>query len=139
MVRLAQLSDLPFITHGLLNLKQQTAWSRYKQSGYNNDTLSQFIKDRLVDSQSVCYVSCCGDGQLCAFCGGSLNRFYLPPHMPLVFEWGWFGPSKQATECWHAVVQWGRKHGAELAGRVRAHPGSRPGKIVEQYVWKVLR
>lgn len=138
MIQLAQESDIPLLVQGMLQLKQSTGWSQYYQPGYNATTLSQFITDRLYDSRSVLYVSYDTSNVLRAFCGASLNQFYLPPYMPLLFEWGWFGQPRAATQCWQYAVRWGKKRGAQLVGRVRARNSQQPRKIVEEYVWKVI-
>lgn len=136
MLRLAQDKDIPAIVEGMLALKAQTGWSQYERPGYTRESLTVFLYDRLLDSNSVLYVS--GDDTISAFCGGSLNRFYLPPHMLNVFEWGWFGDKRGCVECWNAVKRWGKRHGAELAGRVAAKPGTRPDTIEEHVIWKVI-
>lgn len=138
MIRLATYTDIPYIVEGMVALKVRTGWACYLTDGYTHENLQQFVKDRLSDSQSILYISEPTAGSLQGFCGASLNQFYLPPYMPLLFEWGWFGSPKEAARCWRASVQWGLKRGVQLVGRVHVSKGTRPSKIIEQQVWKVV-
>ncbi len=137
MLRLATLDDIPWLVHAMLELKAQTGWALYLQPAYNYDTLTHFLTNRLYDPLSLCMVWDPGDGPT-AFCGGSLQSFVLPPHMPCVLEWGWYGPHKAAVKCWHAIVDWGVHHGAKLSGRVASQPGTSSQEIRETVIWKVL-
>ena len=137
MIRHATHADIPALTQGMMALKDHTGWSAYHQPGYNHDTLTAFLTARLLHPQSVLFVWDPGTG-VSAFCGGSLQWFTLPPYMPSVLEWGWFGPARPAAKCWNALCEWGRDHGAELAGRVSAVPGTHPKRIRESLTWKVL-
>ena len=138
MMRLATERDIPYILEGMLQLKQQTGWAAYVQPGYNATSLTTYLYDRLYDPQSVCVVWQPLNGIPSAFCGGSLSTFHLPPHMPLVFEWGWFGRPRHAAQCWHHVKQWGKKHGATLAFYSRSTPGRRANRVQEHQTWSVL-
>lgn len=138
MIRLAQASDVPSVTEQMIQLQSRTAWAQFKEWGYNHASLSRFIHEKLSDPNAVLYVWDDGDDRVAAFCGGALNLFYLPPHMPLVFEWGWFGPPRQAAACWRAVKSWGKRRGARLAGRVRTQPGTSAHVADEHMIWKVL-
>lgn len=139
MIRLATEQDLPWLTQSMLDLKSHTGWSLYVQPGYNNDTLTRFLTTRLYDPLSVCMVWDDPEQGPTAFCGGSIQRFVLPPYMPCVLEWGWGGSPKPAVKCWHAVVQWGLDHGAQLSGRVISSPGTSSQEIRETIIWKVLQ
>jgi hypothetical protein len=138
MIQLATEQHIPYIVEGMLALKQQTGWAAYDQPGYNRDTLTAYTTARLYDPQSVCYLWCDGDGTPVAFCGASLSTFHLPPHMPLVFEWGWFGRPRAAAQCWQACMKWGKKHGATLAFYSRSTPGQRKDRVIEHQTWRVL-
>ncbi len=137
VIRLATTQDLPWLVQSMLALKAQTGWSLYLQPGYNEESLARFLTQRLQDPLSLCVVWDPGDGPT-AFCGGSLQSFVLPPYMPCVLEWGWGGPPKAAVKCWHAIVEWGLTHGAQLSGRVASQPGTSPQEIRETIIWKVL-
>ena len=138
MIRLAREDDTPAIIQGMLALKPLTGWALYDRPGYDESSLTYFLYKRMADPRSVLYVWDVGTS-ISAFCGGSLDRFYLPPHMPLVFEWGWWGPPREAVQCYQAVARWGKRHGAELIGHVKARPGMQANAIHEHIVWKVIR
>lgn len=137
MLRLARHTDVPVLVQMMLKLRHTTAWSMYTREGYNHDSLTEFVTARLLDIQSVCYVWDADEG-VTGFCGGSLSRFYLPPHMPIMHEWGWYGEPKVAVQCWKMVQQWAKQHGAELSYRVSGKPGNSVTKFVEQGTWEVL-
>jgi hypothetical protein len=120
----------------MLSLKARTGWARVTVD-YTIQTLTPFLYAQLADPRTVLYVWDDGTG-VQAFCGGALSSLYLPPHDPTVFEWGWFGPAKQAVACWHAVQAWGRVMGAKWAGRVRPIPGTRADRVEEAMVWEAL-
>lgn len=137
MIRLATTDDIEYIVGGMLSLKQNTGWAAYIQPGYNEDTLRQFIKRELLNPESVLYMSEMGVHKS-AFCGASLQSFYLPPHMPCVLEWGWFGDREGCVRTWQACVEWGKRRGAQLCGRVRPQIGRKHNEILEQIVWRVI-
>ena len=137
MIRLAQPKDVDAIVEGMLALKEQTGWKYYDQPRYNHDTLTEFIRRRLLDGNSVLMVW--DEDNVAGFIGASLHRVTLPPYMPMLYEWGWFGIPKVCARLLHAACQWGKRRGAELVGYARPTPGSRPGVIREQFVWKVLK
>ena len=138
MLRLANHTDVEGIVDGLLSLKARTGWSRYHQPGYNQQSLREFVTRQLNSSVSVCYVWDAG-GVVKAFCGGELRRFNLPPYMPCVLEWGWYGSQREAVRCWQKVRRWGLLRGAELAGRVHPRPATRSNRVIEQVVWEILQ
>ena len=137
MLRHATPEDIPWLAHQMLLLKTLTGWATYPQPGYNYESLTRFLTLRLVASDSVCWVWCPA-GVPTAFCGGDLQTFVLPPYMPCVLEWGWGGERRGAVRCWHALVAWGRDHGAQLAGRVQPSCGYAPNRIEEYIKWKVI-
>lgn len=121
----------------MLELRHKTDWVKFNREGYDNESLQQFISAKLADPGSVCYVWDTGDHGVRAFCGASLTRFHLPPHMLLVYEWGWAGESRYTVKCWQGVKAWAKKRGAELAQR--ASHAVTPGRhIVEHVTWEVL-
>lgn len=136
MIRLATHKDIPQIVEGMLALKAQTGWANYGRAGYTRESLRVFLTERLNSSNDVLYVW--DDDSITAFCGGSMSNFLLPPHMPIVLEWGWFGLRRDAAECWSMVKRWGKRRGAELAYRVLARPGSSSTRIREEVTWEVL-
>lgn len=136
MIRLARVEDIDVIATGLLELKAKTGWAFYGRDGYTRESLRVFLASRLNDSDSVLYVW--EADTVTAFCGGQMSRFLLPPHMPIVLEFGWFGCERDAIECWVAVKEWGKRRGAELAYRVLARPGSSKTRIREEVTWEVL-
>lgn len=138
MLRLATYEDIPEIVDGLIKLKQHTGWSQYRQPGYNPSALREFVTQQLNSAVSVCYVWDTGRG-IQAFCGGELRRFNLPPYMPCVLEWGWYGPARESVRCWKKVRQWGVLRGAELAGRVHPRPATSKRRVVEEVIWEILR
>ena len=136
MVRLAYHQDIPQVTQLLYNLKAQTAWALV-EGEWNNAHIQQFLHEQLRDPRSVLYVWDAGTN-LTAFCGCSTSRFYLPPHMPTMFEWGWAGPKRAATACWVACRAWAKKRGIHFACRVTGRPGSHARRIHEYVTWEVL-
>lgn len=136
MLRPATVDDIPFIADLMLSLKPISGWAHYKHEGYDLDTLEKFIYNQLTNPHAVCIVSDPGNGPN-AFCGAQLHRFMLPPHMPVLYEWGWGGERKSAIRCWRAVCEWGRGRGAELAGRTTAKP-SNSRHIQEVMTWERL-
>lgn len=136
MLRLARDTDIPAIVEGMLVLQAKTGWSTYERTGYTREALGAFLSGHLESSNSVLYVW--ESDTLTAFCGGTLSNFMLPPHMPIVLEFGWFGVDRDAAAVWNAVKHWGKRRGAELAYRVLARPGSSKTRIREEVTWEVL-
>lgn len=136
IIRLATPSDVPVITSGLLELKQQTAWAQCPHEGYTHAALVEFLDEQLRNDDAIMYVY--DTGTVSAFCGGALARFYLPPHTLFVHEWGWFGDKRGCAACWQAVKQWGKKCGAYAARRVLARPGHSRTRYREETTWEVL-
>lgn len=135
MVRLATHTDCPDIAQGLLELVPRTGWAMYKHGVTYQDVL-EFVTNRLVDPSCVLYVY--DGGAVTAFCGASLSQLYVPPYHKTVYEWGWYGPPRQAALVWQAAKAWGKRHGAKLAGYISAKPGTSVTTIHEPYIWKVL-
>lgn len=138
MLRLAQPRDVPTIAQGLLALRQQTGWKFYNHDGYTCDSLSAFVHDQLANPLTVCYVWEDDTHRVSAFCGATLSRYMLPPHMPMVLEWGWFGQGRAAANCWMACKRWAKKRGAEIAYRALTAPVGNKKRIRESVTWEVL-
>lgn len=138
MLRLLRHTDIDTVVRMMLALRHTTAWSKYTREGYTYEALQQFISDRAFDPRSVCYVWDTGHGGVSAFCGGTLTPFNLPPHMPVVYEWGWYGSPREAVTCWKQVCAWAKLRGAELGYRVSGRPGSTMNKFCELGTWEVL-
>jgi hypothetical protein len=122
------------VVTGMLALKANTAWARHPGVGYTRDTLTAFLRHQLTRETVVMYVT----DDATSFCGGALSTFYLPPHTPLLFEWGWYGTPRGCAACWRAVKRWGARRGAQIVYRVLARPGSSPTRIRERVTWEVL-
>jgi hypothetical protein len=137
MFRLATLDDTPALVDAMYKLKDQSQWAAVEEHAPTAQ-LTDWIRERLSSPRSVCYVWDDGRDDISAFCGASLSQFYLPPHMPTVFEWGWYGSPKRAVQCWRACCAWGKKHGAEWAGRVSGKVGTDPRRVIEAITWEKL-
>jgi hypothetical protein len=137
MFRLAHYSDLAYLIHAMLAIKQQTGW-RDEPGAYTAETLGVFLTKRLYDPCSVCYVWEADNGVPTAFCGCYLTRLFLPPYMPVLLEWGWTGPKRQAVSCWRACTQWGKKNGAVYAQRATTSIKLHPRRIDTTVVWEKL-
>lgn len=137
MVRLAQEQDLSWLIQAMLHVKRSSAW-RDETTEYNEQSLRDFLTTQLHNSHSVCYVWQADDDRPEAFCGVLLQRLVQPPHMPLVSEWGWAGPTRQAVKCWRACTQWGKKQGAVYGYRVTASNNVHPRRITESVTWEKL-
>jgi hypothetical protein len=133
MLRQATSTDIPLLTAGMLALKDHTQW-RIIKGAYNSETLTQFLQQQLESATSVCYLW--DDPLDGAFCGVSLGRMHLPPHLPYVFEWGWMGKPRTAAQCWRACTKWGKRHGAMLGCRTIAGIDNR--HVTELVTWEVL-
>jgi len=139
MVRLATPQDIPWLTEQMLALMPHTAWAKASKGyKYNYDTVHKFIVNQLSRADSVCYVWDGGVGDISAFCAGSCSQFYLPPYVPLMFEWGMAGPKHEIKHCWLALRQWAKRHNIEWIGRVKAEPGKSSVCVTEHMVWKRL-
>jgi len=124
------------IAQGLHDLVQQTGWKQYPH-GVTVAQVQAFVQEKLLDPQCVMYVYEV-DSKVVAFCGAALGRMFVPPHHRSVYEWGWYGPKREAVTVWQRVVEWGRKKGATIAGYVSAKPGTRTNVVEEHIIWKVL-
>lgn len=137
MLRLANDKDVPWLTDQMLKLQPETAWAKW-QGGYDSVSLSRFLNERLHDPNSVCYVWDDGHSGLSAFCGTSINHFPLPPHVPVMFEWGWRGRAKESARCWRACCEWAKRRGAVYGCRVSGRPGSNDRRVCELVTWEKL-
>lgn len=136
MIRLATHTDVAEIAQGLYDLVQNTGWKHYPNDVGVAD-VEEFVMAKLMDPQCVMYVYE-RDGKVVAFCGAALGRMFIPPYHRSVYEWGWYGPKREAVKVWQQAVMWGRSKGAKIAGYVSAHPGSRTNVVDEHIIWKVL-
>lgn len=136
MVRLATHHDIPYLVTQLLSLRESSAWANYDRDGYDTKSLTHYLNTQLLNPSSVCYVSELND-EYRGFCGAQLHRFTLPPHMLVLYEWGWGGYRRDAVQCWKSVRLWGISKGAELAGRTTARP-SKSRHITELMTWEKL-
>lgn len=136
MVLSAWYEDIPQLREMMKQLKPQTAWAQV-QGDYSDTTLDTFLGSRLNDPRSMCKVFK-DRGRITGFAGVALSQFYLPPYMPLVFEWGMGGDKRAAVKCYRACCEWAKSKGAEWAGRVSASPGDRSDRVLEPIVWSKL-
>lgn len=136
--RLAQHTDVTRLVQLMLELKQHSGWSRVTHTGWTVDALTGFIRHKLLDSGSVVYVCDDSSNVVTAFCGVTLGQLPWPPLSTTVYEWGWHGPARQATACWKAAHEWGRKQGAVAAYRATAQPSVTRGRVKELATWEVL-
>jgi len=138
MQRLAHDQDIPWLTQQMLHLRQETGWRHEQPTGYNTESLQEFLNWRLHDPLSVCYVWQADDGDPAAFCGTTLSRLTHPPYVPILHEWGWAGRKREAVKCWRACTQWAKKRGAEYGYRVTGSAEVHPHRIVESVTWEKL-
>jgi hypothetical protein len=138
MLRLAQSTDVPHLTRLMLQLRASTGWRDEQPTGYNAESVHEFLNQRLHDPCSVCYVWQANDGDPAAFCGATLNRLTHPPYVPVLHEWGWSGARRDTVKCWRACTKWAKKRGAEYGYRVTGSAEVHPRRIVESVTWEKL-
>lgn len=136
--RLAQHTDVVQLVQLMLELKQHSGWSRVTHAGWTIDALTGFIRDKLLDPKSMVYVCDDQHGVVTAFCGVTLGQLPWPPSSTTVYEWGWYGPARQATMCWKAARHWGYQQGAEYGYRATAQRSVTQGRVKELATWEVL-
>lgn len=136
MIRLAAETDLPHLVAGITAMRAATAWSQVEEE-WTDDALWRVLERQLRSPNHVCYVWDSGDHACESFCGCKLTRFHLPPHMPVLYEWGLGGSKRGMAACWRACKDWGRANGARWACRGLATSGTKH-RVREITTWEKL-
>lgn len=136
--RFAQHTDVAQLVQLMLELKQHSGWRDVTHAGWTVDALTGFIRHKLLDPRSVVYVCDGSDNVVTGFCGVTLGQLPWPPTSTTVYEWGWYGPARQAAACWKAARAWGRQQGAEYAYRATAQRSVTQCRVKELATWEVL-
>jgi hypothetical protein len=137
MLRLATDTDIPELVRMMLAVKADSGWAN-EPGAYNADTLTEWTALQLRESWGLCVVWEADPARLSAFCGVTFDALLHPPHLPFVYEWGWYGPVREAALCWRACTDWGRKHGAVYGKRATSNGRVHARRIEETMTWEKL-
>lgn len=135
VIRPVQEAELSMCAKALLDLQDTTAWRR-SQGHLNQADLESWMYLALTSRDDLSLFVADEAGTIVGGCGGAMGQQMLPPHVPYVWEWIWWGRDKRIlAKTWRAVVAWGREKGAWLSCRLKY---TSQGPIHESARWEWL-
>lgn len=126
------------------NIQVAKAWAASKaestfahmQEDFSWEAFAIYLTEQ--QTKNNVHIAVIGTNQVQAACGVRLTTTDIPPHIPIAYEWMWFGETRSAAKAMKQCREWAQAQGARwlvYATHNKRHSATR---FTENLNWRKL-